>query len=326
MGAAWAAAWLGACATVGPPPRPEDPALANRSALPVERQERLLVPAAPLLGGRLAPTDPTGVPRPGSLGAYRNFQAPTAVAVRGPDVYVVDSSRREILRFDVAQQSVTVPVPIRPTPETRIRAGADGSLYVLDPATRSILRFSRAGQRLGVYADAVNLVRPVDFVVDEARGRVIAADATYQQLLAFHPAGQASYVGLGAGGERGPVRAIVAMSLTPGGVAISDAACGCIVELGAESGQLAAFGHDDLSQPGALAADAHGRLFVLDNGDRSLKVFAERRLIASLTYRALGLTSPAGLAADGGALYVADGVSGRVAVFRIAPPGRGDRR
>lgn len=327
MGAAWAAAWLGACATIEQPvPRPQDPALAKRSALPPQRQERLLVPAQPLLGGRVALADPTGIPRPGAVGAYRNFQVPTAIAVHGPDIYVADSGRREILRLDLFQQSVTLPVAIRPTPETRIRVGADGSLYVLDPATRSIHRFSRAGQRLGVYADAINLTRPVDFVVDDARGRVIAADATYQQLLAFHPAGHASYVALGAGGERGPVRAIAAMNLAPGALVMSDAACGCLVELGAETGKLAAYGHEDLGQPGALAADAHGRVFVMDASDRSLKVFLDRKLLARLSYQSLGLSSPSGISADGGKLYVADGVSGRIAVFRIAPPGKGEER
>lgn len=313
-----AAALVAACAPA--PPRPAGADSAPRS------DARLLTPLAPLIGGRSADLDATGLPRPGSLGLFRNFQVPTAVAARGPDVYVVDSGRREILRYDRFQNSVTLPVAsLRPTPDTRIRAGTDGSLYVLDTVARNVQRFSRSGQRLQVYGDSLNLPRPIDFVVDEARGRVVVADATYQQLVEFHPAGRVAYPTLGGGGERGPLGGIVGLSLVPGGIAVADAACGCLVDYSPDSGRTTRYGRELGGRPGALAADRHGRLFVLDNQDRSIRVFRGQTAIARLGYPSLGLTAPAGVAVDDDTLYVADSAAARVAVFHIAPPAKVSR-
>jgi sugar lactone lactonase YvrE len=86
------------------------------------------------------------------------------------------------------------------------------------------------------------------------------------------------------------------------------------------------FGHDALRQPGAMTADRYGRLYVMDAGDRHIKVFRGRRLVASIGYAGLGLMAPTAIAADESTLYVADGPASRVALFRIAAPAKGEEK
>jgi streptogramin lyase len=316
---------IGACGSPGAPPRPEDPAVAARNALPPKPAPRILVAAQTILGARLAPSaDATGAPRIDSARQFVNFIHPGALAAWGPDIYVIDTGRGALYRLDTTRQAMVAVAVGGVNQTTRIRVGADGSIYVLKPESRVIQRFSRAGQRLNEFRDAPNLAYVVDFVVDEARARLVAADGTYQQLVSFHPGGGAPQVLLGARGERGAVRAIAALAIGPAGIVVADPACGCLVEFSPETGRSVDFGHDLLRQPRALTVDNHGRIYVLEGADNSIKVFRGRRFIASLSAASLGLMAPNALVAEAGSLYVADGAASRVAVFRISPPGKGE--
>ncbi len=310
---------LAGCATA---PR-EAPAIFTRGAAdasPASSSPLMLTPMLSLTGARLAAAaDRTGTPSPqaGALG-FTRFIRPLALAARGGEVVIFDAGAGTAYRFDPAQNLMTairsVPVPAG----TQLAMGADYSLYVIDQPGRRVLRVGRNGQVIASYSDAVNLQRPVDVAVDDARGLVIVADGGYNQLVAFHALGGASYLISLRTAER--VHAVGAIALGADAIYVSDPLCRCVARVGYNGGVLGSFGHDVLGLPGALAVDRYQRVFVVDQFDRTLKVFERGRLIDSVPARRLGVQQIDDVWIDDSMLYVADGLSGRVEALRISVP------
>jgi len=291
-------------------------AVAPRSGRP------LVTPWLSLTGARLAPAaDATGTPSLGSGPlAFHRFVHPTSAAVHGNDVYIADSGAGAVFRFDIALGAMTPLKGIQAHGTTRVFAAGDFSLYVLDAQNRRVQRFARSGQLLATYGDGINLVRPVDIAVDDADGRVLVADGAFNQLVAFHPLGRASYVVPLRGNERNRVLSIGAIAIGRDALYVSDPACRCIARVARDGTVLDTFGHQVIGQPGALAVDRHRRVFVADRFDRSLKVFMDGRLIFNLPAAALGLQQVGDLRISEDQLALADGAGARVELLRIAPP------
>ncbi len=287
-----------------------------------EAAARLLVPWQTFFGARLVErVDPTGQIRPGQGGGFVRFRYPTAVAARGPDLYVADSGAGTLYRFDAALQAMQAVPGVRALPGTRIRVGADHTLFVLDPGAGRLRRFSRDGTPLQTLSDAVAAARFSDFSLDET-GRIYVLDALGRRIVAFHPAGRAASVFASAMEGGGELQAMGAIAGGAVGLLVADSACRCVLRLG-EDGQVAArLGEGDLRQPGAIAMDREGRVFVADAFDQSLKVFGDGVLLASFAAAALGASGIAGIAIDEGFLYVADGAGARIVVLRIRPGSR----
>jgi hypothetical protein len=308
-----------ACTGFGGKDRAVPDSAAGRSA------SRFFTPLRTFQGSRLADqVDAVGAPRITGAQQFETFLYPASVAARGLDLYIADTGRRSIFRLDTVSQTMAILPHVNPRPGTRLRVAGDATVYVLDPASASIRRFDRSGRLLNVIADSLNLAHPVDFALDEMRGRIFAADGAFQQLLAFHPAGRASQVILSSNDFEGQLRSIAGIAVGSAGIYLSDPACGCLAEFSPERASLVTFGHGEVRQPGQMALDRWGRLYVADASDGSLKLFRQRRLAGSVPAAALGVMAITGFAVDEGFLYVADGPGSRVAVLRITPPGSGE--
>lgn len=242
---------------------------------------------------------------------------PIAAARRDSELYVADIGRGSVMRID-SSMGLMAPVPNTPvSPGIRLAVGVDRSLYVLDMARRRVLRFAREGSLVASYAEERNLVRPVAFIVDDARGEVLVADGQLLHLVPFHPLGGAGQPIVPRGDERNTVRSIAGMAVGPDGLHLSDPACACIVVMRRDGTIQSSYGHREIALPGPIAIDRHGRSFVVDGFDRSVKVFAEGRRIAILP----GGGDVVDLSLADSRLIVVNATSARVAVMPINGPG-----
>ena len=84
------------------------------------------------------------------------------------------------------------------------------------------------------------------------------------------------------------------------------------------------FGSEELRQPGAIAADDHNRVYVVDNADNTIKVFRGGRyetvVGASGDPAGLGFRNISGLWASDGLLYVADSTGASVEILQVLTP------
>lgn len=317
--AALAAAMYAACGSA------EVPSPSRGDAKP-PRGDAVLSLAHTFAGARLvSAVDRTGTPAPRSAGGvFKAFIQPVAVARAGNDLYVADAGAAQVYRFDLAL-GVMAAVPAAPAlAGTRLTAGSDSALYVLEPQRRRVLRLGREGTVIAIYADALNLNRPVAVAVDDLRGRVIVADALYRHLLAFHPLGGAAHVIHLRGDDRNRVLGIGSIALASDTVHISDPLCRCIAVATLDGSVRATYGHHEVGQPGAIAADRHERTFVADGFDGSIKVFQAGRLAQSVSREALGVREVSDLGLSDSWLVAADGAGARVVVLRIAAPRHGN--
>ena len=280
-----------------------------------------LVPCLALSGAQMASgLDLAGTPSLGApIAGYQRFIRPLAVAGRGPITYIADVGTGAVYRYDSRYQLMVALPGIRAQAGVQLELGGDLSLYVLDRPGRRVVHYDVSGRVLASFSDAANLGNPVDVVFDETRGRVLVADALYNQLVAFHPLGRASYViPLRGAGEQ--VLSIAALAIGPAGIFVSDPACGCIAQVSLDGVVLGTFGHLELDQPGALALDRDGRLFVVDSFDGSLEVFQHAELIAAFAAEKLGLFRIDDVWVEQGWIIVADASGGRVNIMRLLPP------
>lgn len=280
-----------------------------------------LTPWLSLTGGRLvAGVDRTGTPAAGAgaLG-FTRFVRPVALAARGAELVILDAGAGAAYRYDAAlsQMSALRNVPVHPG--TQLALGADFSLYVIDQPGRRVLRVARSGQVVATYG-GVDLQRPVDVAVDDARGLVFVADGGFNQVLAFHALGGAATIIHVRGGEGARVQAVGHLALGPDAIYVTDPLCRCIGRLGYNGGVISAFGEGALGAPGPLAVDRFQRVFVIDQFERVLKVFHQGKLIETFAPRRFGLQQFDDVWVDDNVLYLADGLSGRVEAQRIAAP------
>ena len=283
-------------------------------------QEKVLVPGQAITGGRLAARlDANGIPLPGALQGFLTFVFPSALAARGPDLYIADSGTRKVYRFDATLQALSVVPGIVAMPWTRLQVGADQSLFALDAGSSTILHYTRGGQLLRTLNDPLATASLAEFVVDEAFGQIIASDQMNRRLRVISPLGGASRP-LSPVGESESM-ALGALARIGRTIYAVDRGCSCIAAMDDEEGRVRErIGQGLLTQPRALAADRYGRLFIADDFDHALKVFLRGALVASYEARMLHVIEISALAVDESILYIADGPGAQVAVFHIRPP------
>ena len=312
--AAWALLLLGACAA-GPPD-------AGRPVSGQTVSDAVLAPWMSIDGARVArAADATGTP---SLAAgpptFHRFVHVASAATFGNDLYVADSGAAAVFRLDLGSMIMTrVPV-VTARFDTRLLVEEDDSLYVLDSQTRRVLRFARSGQLLATYAAGPDLGSPVGVAVARPGGAVFVADGLYNQIVAFHPLGGGARVLTLRATGRDRVQSIAALAAGADALYASDPACGCIVRMAWDGSLLDAFGHGVLAQPGPIAADRFGRIYVADAFHRSLHVFVEGRLVRTRPAASFGLGRLDDVKIAGDNLVLADGQMARVELLRILPP------
>lgn len=282
---------------------------------------RLMTPWQSLSGARFSSTmDPTGTPSvQAGLAGFQRFVHPASVAGRDPDVYIADIGSGAVYRYDARFGVMTALPGMRAQTGIQLHVARDLSLYVVDPAGRRVLHYARSGQLLASFSNDVDLGRPVDVALDEARGMVVVADGMLNQLVAFHPLGRASYViPLRSGaGER--VFGIAGIAIGNEGIYLSDPLCGCIAHLSLDGAVIGTFGQREVGQPGPIAVDREQRVFVVDTFDGSLKVFLRGELIHDLAPAELGVQKLNDVWISDGWIILSDGNGAGVKIMRLAP-------
>lgn len=285
--------------------------------------DRLFSPGMPLAGARLAAPSGKigGLSVQPETGTFTRFVYPTAVAARGPDVYVVDSGLGAVFRLDLTRNEMTALAGAPSHIGTKIYVMGDLSVYVLDQAGRRVLHFSRSGQLIQTLGDNLNLGRPVDVVVDEIRGLVLVGDGLYNQVVAFHLAGRASYPIVPRRQGENALQNVTAIAGGREGVYVADRVCGCIHLLSAEGKELEVFGKNSIFQPESIAVDRYNRVFVSDRFDNSVKTFSGGSLIAKTAAGEIGVQQVGNLWVDESLVYVADSLGAQVQILHLLPPG-----
>ncbi len=294
-------------------------AAAQTIAGSVNRQA-LLTPWTTLSGAFIAaaPDPLSALARKPHFSGYLAWLAPTAVAARGNYVYVVDGGRRQIFRYDLAQQSMTPFADYAAAAVTGIALAPDLSLYVADSQARQVLHFSVDGRLLQRFGNDLELARPVAVLRDDSSGNLWVADSLYKHLVVFNSLGRVLSVL-----RSSQARSIEAMAQGPDGLYLLDPLSRQVVVIGHDGTDRYTLGQDTLKMPGALAVDRFNRVFISDNFDNTLKVYEQGQWVASVGGSGAmpaffnQITS---LWIDQNMLYVADRLNARIQTFHVAPP------
>ena len=280
----------------------------------------LLTPWAPLRGAFVA------APKPGSATAgkpgfsgYLSWQSPTLVAVRNNYIYVADSGRRRIFRYDQARLAITPFTEHSAATVSGMAVAMDLSLYVADINARQVVHYSFDGQLLQKFSNELELVRPVAVLLEEFSGTLWVADSLYTHVVVFNSLGRVLSVL-----RSNEARSIEGMAQGPDGLYLLDRLGRQIAVLGRDGRDLYTLGQGILKMPEAVAVDRFNRVFVSDSFDNTLKVFEQGQLVASVGGSGvlpISFNRVTGLWIDQNMLYVVDSLNARIQTFHIAPPG-----
>lgn len=320
-GQSWLVGWVMLVATllVGVP-------TASQAADDRAIYQQLLTPGPTLAGGRISarPNPLSALPQLPGMKGYLPWLSPTAVAVRGNYMYVVDGGRRQIFQYDLAQQTMTPFAEFSAGAVSGITVGPDLSLYVADINARQVLHFSVDGRLLQTFGNSMEVARPVAVSLDEASGRIWVADSLYNHVVVFNSLGRV----LSALQSR-TGRSIEAMADGPDGLYLVDRLSRQVVVIGQDGADRYTLGSGVLKIPGVIAVDHFNRVFVSDSFDNTIKVYEHGRLVASVG--GSGATPASfnritSLWIEQNILYVTDSLNARIQTFRVAPPGAKERR
>lgn len=248
---------------------------------------------------------------------------PVSVAAQGDYVFIADAGQGAIYRFDQGTQTVRLFASV-PELNNDARLFVDRALfvYLTDTASGGVVQFDLDGRVVRTFASATELSRPADVAVDDARAEVFAADALGARILVFNrDGGVIRAIGADVAGVQ--FQTIAGLALAADQLYVADAPARQVHALSGDGAYRYSFGEDRLTSPGALAVDDHNRVFVIDRGDNTIKVFRGGRFEA-----VVGASGdPAGLAfrelsdlwAAGGFLYAADAGSASIEILRVLP-------
>lgn len=308
VGLALGVAMLGACVT----PAPAPPAAAAAPDAPAA-----LRPWRTLQGGFLAPPGAAfGLPaRPGT-GAFVKLLAPTAIALRGNDLLIVDAGAGRLWRADLALNTLTPIAGAPVTPGTAVALGPDLSAWVLDGVSRQVLRFARDGRLLQTWRAGPAAASAAGFVLADGGATLLVADDSLRQWVEFRSAG-------GLAMPRAlpqDVRGADGLAVAGDTVFVLDKARAVVHAMqrdGTLLAALAVLGEGELKQPQAIAADRFVRVFVFDAADRAVKLLAPGREAQVFSAEVLRVQQIGGIAVDERFLAVSDRVSGAVVIHLV---------
>lgn len=252
-------------------------------------------------------TDPNGFPLPGGNEAFLNFTYPVSAVGGADSIFIADAGLGRMFRYARGSGLMAVVPGVRVGRGTRLQSGIDGTVYLLDAYRGEISRYSPYGLPLPAFHSRVPTSRYLDFAVDAGSGRVFAVDATYRVVDRIEPLARIAQVHL-------DIEAAGPIALDGQDLFVADSSCKCVTQW--RNGRfLRKLATGLIRLPTALATEA-GELYVLDGFDRSISRVAEGGLETAMP-ATLNLVSPEHISVSGGIMYVADGVSRTVALFRI---------
>lgn len=259
------------------------------------------------------------------------FLNPVAVGGVKDQMLIVDGRARAIYRYNLTTKAI----------QTLAQAGSqfigepagiavesDLSFYVADPDGKQVLYFDANGNFIRRFADPANLARPVDIVVDEARGQVFVADGSYSHIVVFSKTGQAMSAIGSRGQGPGKFRAITAIAKGKDSLFVADRLELPLQEIDIMTGAFRfSVGQGQIVWPTAIVIDKRNRIFASDRSDNTIKIFDDIRLIATIggTGSAPGrFRQVTGMwLSDQNVLYVADSLNRRVQAFSVVSDSSG---
>ncbi len=296
--------------SAAPPAKPLDP-------------DALLTPWRTVIGGFLSPPGaPFGMlARPGS-GAFVKLIAPTAIALRGNDLLIVDSATARVWRFDLGLNTLTPASGVPASLTTTVALGPDQSVWLLDGVARQMLRFARDGTLLQTLRLRSGVLAPAGFALADGAATLLVADDAARQWVEYRSVGAFPVAVRPADGDADPVRGVDALATNGDTVYVLDRKAGAVHVVRRDGQVRASLGAGELKQPVAIAADRFGRVFVHDAQDRTIKLLSPGRPTQVFDAALLRVQQIGGFAVDERHLAVADRLTGQVVIQVLRAEGR----
>jgi len=258
---------------------------------------------------------------------------PVAVAAGESGVFIIDETTHSLYRFRWRPDQAKDGMPgadfehLRTLTDleepTDLHLSQLGDLFVSDGNGKKVVQYDKDATKVKTFEDSENLNRPVAVTTDKRGLRIFVADGLYDRVVAFNRAGVSLY-GIGERGDgAGNFRNIRAMIQGPDGLLyVVDGISRQINVFGLDGSYIATFGKETFTDPGGIAVDDDGRVYISDGFNHRIIIFANRRLVESYGKAGSGpgeFQNPGNLAYHQGRLYVADRQNSRVQVFRVVP-------
>ena len=257
----------------------------------------------------------------------RLFISPASLSARSGSVFIVDSGTQAVYRYDRYKSSIKKIVGLPSYMDSCVFVKTDESFYLSDPFKRRVYLFDHNGGLVRTYKDDFYLMFPTSVAVNEANGDVYVADGMRDDIIVFNGVGQiVKIIGAPEGKEGKIFGRIEGLALGDGKLYVADSESRKINVMNLDGKYMYSFGQDDLSKPGAIAA-TDSRVFVVDTGSNSIKIFQDEAFAAE--YRGKNphdrmFSQISGIAADEGLVYVSDALAGKVFIF-MSPPTGGEK-
>lgn len=252
------------------------------------------------------------------------FHRPVAVAAKDQWIYVVDAGLQAVLVYDRFTRHLEPLADLHGMtgPEVAdIFVTGDRSFYLADRYGAKVLKFSRDGRLELTIQDTMNLRQPVAVAVDETTGDIYVADGVMDHVLVFNSAGMLWRAIGGRGEGEGQFLNITGMALGPDGLYVTARLAHRAQVMSLEGQFKYAFELDTLVFPNSAAVDASNRIYITDFIDNKIKIFEQGKLVTDFGGTGVSPGRFKGISdvwVDGGTLYVADSLNGRIQVFRLA--------
>ncbi len=266
----------------------------------------------------------SAIQEPGSAttapGGYIQLGRPVSVAAWADYVYIADTGRQAILRYDLRRETFSIYYRMRITSATRIIATAGEYLYISDPLQSRILYLDRNARLIREIKD-FNLKQPVAIAEDFSRGQILVADAFYNQVLVFNKLGRLINVLHPVDETSAPIAGLTAMLIKGRQMYFLDRLQPRVVVTDLEGQYLYSLARNSLKQPVAMRIDDIGRLIVADAFDNSLLFFSDDRM-----HKTTAITEPvmtmqlADMDLHENWLYLADVAAARIQIMKLHYP------
>jgi hypothetical protein len=274
-------------------------------------------------GGVLAPPGAAfGVPQQPGSGAFVRLVAPTAVALRGNDVLIVDGGTGRVWRADLAFNTLSVVPGVPAAAGTAVALGPDLAAWALDGVARQVQRIGRDGRLLQTFRATQDAPAPSAFALADAGATLLLADAGLRHWLEWRSVGAAARVIVPRTDFGEAVQGVDAIAQARDLVYLLDRARALVYVVQRDGRVIARLGGGDLKQPVAIAANRAGHVVVLDAHDNALKFLRDGAPALVFDAARLGVQTIGGIALDDAALAVSDRVAGRVLIHPLLAGGR----
>lgn len=258
-----------------------------------------------------------------SGGAQMRFIRPTAVAVKGNALYVVDMGWDLLFRLDRTSAAIEPIAELSGLTEGDVGdifVAENGDIYLTDTDGSRVYRLTSAGRVATVYKSELNLSKPVGVLEDNATKKVYIADAEFDHIVIFSNEGELLDSIGGRGTEPGEFLNVTTLTSGAEGFYVGARVGQHVQVLAPDGSYLYSLDQTDVVFPFAIATDYDFHLFVADYMDNKIKVFSRGRYVTSIGGTGVGpgqFKRITDLSFGDGFLYVADSLNARIQVMRV---------